>query len=189
MLEKIKVFGETLQIYVIIVSIFVAGWWTYSTFILVHQNEINKEPNLLANISVTPIVHGEEKYIKAIVTVENIGNDSVWLDLGVDSFTVNKVNFDENLADNYTSVSKKSYKAYIDNTMLQLGDIKELIISPKTDYRFAYATKIDSGDSGLFHVSFLASQRHLSARNTLLKKGYKEDTVLSIQASDFVYVK
>ena len=184
-LTKIKLFGETLKEYLICISIVFAGLWAWHTFSVTEREDLYPKPIVEATLHVELISTNAGNYIKSKVTLLNKGNDPVWLELSAPSLSLATIDL-TNETIKPVVVSKQKYQAFKDNAMLGYGDIDEMLISPQSEYKLMYLSKIPNVENKLVQVSFLTAYSHKELRKSLESRGYTDLTVFTTQATEYV---
>lgn len=185
-MERIKLLGETIKEYLLVVSFLGGGYWAVHTFYISERLNINPKPILEADIKVSPIVINGDKYLKSLVTVSNKGNDPVWIELATPSLSLRAIKIDSSNNLETKLLSKQRYQGYVENNMSVYGDIDELEISENSKFDLSYISKINNTNFPTL-VTFMATFRHKLLREGLEERGYSKATVFTIQANDYVY--
>ena len=184
-LTKIKLFGEALKVYLLCASIIGAALWAWHTFSTTQRENIYPKPIVESILDVALINNEGGDYIRSEVTLINNGNDFLWVELYFPSLSISKVDFVSKTMVP-TVLSRQKYQAFKDNVMAEYGDINEVLVSPKSNIKLVYLSRIPEVESTLFKVAFLATYRHEEFKKMIKDRGLADSTVFTIQESDYI---
>ncbi len=187
--EKAKLINETIKEFLICAAIITGGCWAVYTFWITERNEISPRPELSTSMETTLIYGEKEKYIKAEVTIKNLGNDIAWIYLNpLSSISLHNVKFDSKGDDISELMAKKPFLGYLNNNMNKLETVTSYSISPNSPVELSFLLKVNNDFQGMVRATFLASYIDDVMRKELDEQGYNGKVVLSLQSNDYVYI-
>lgn len=188
-LIQIKLIGETIKEYLLCLSIVLAGVWAFYSFSVTERQNIHPQPIVESTIKVKLINSNEGNYVKSEVTLQNKGNNSVWVELKGPSLSLSTIDFTDTKTMNSTIVSKQRYEAFLDNAMLSYSVVDEMLISPKSKIKLMYLSAIPETEDKFVQVAFMATYRHRELRKTLQAREHSNIIVFTTQAREYVSIK
>jgi hypothetical protein len=203
-----KSLAETIKEWLLCLSLLGAGAWGIYTFAVTQQEkradqalaqqekqqdlerkererQRDLHPELITRLDALPLEMASGRYIKTTVTLENKGNDGLWVELGIYSLSVQKITFVEG-QERSEILQRTPYRVFKDNLMLNVGSIPPLYLAQHVSTQLVYLSKVDSSIADPIKVTFMASYRHEKLSEVLASKSL-HGKVFTTQPSEYVF--